>query len=473
MFRLNVNNNQTNEEKFLMPNNQSNQLVNIKDLEIISEISSNILSNLSLEQILQSSIDHIVARYNFLGGLLFLINKNYVYTKTIAGGNKAVENFINVIGKPISNLKISLDATTNNFVVNSVLTKQVYFSYELEDFTRGVLNKPLSYIAKNVTNTKSCICLPIIYQENVLGALYFCKSRHEDFSAEMPILNILSNHIGIAINNAKLYSRLEKSALNLRIKNAQLTQALSTVTDLRRQEKDMMDIVAHELRNPITAVYGVMQILKHLGVTEPTRPLSDYIKYIDVGYSSATKEIELIETLLAATKLESKEFVFELQEFDLVSLLNTSIKEISSLYKDKPIVSKFSTELTTLNVKADRIRVAEIIDNLITNAFKYTVKGHVHIKLAYFNEELILTIEDTGIGIDSKDIANLGKKFFRANARNKQGSRLISTNSTGLGLYIVYSLMKRLGGSISVTNNDKDGGSIFNLTFKKNAYFSW
>jgi len=106
------------------------------------------------------------------------------------------------------------------------------------------------------------------------------------------------------------------------------------------------------------------------------------------------------------------------------------------------------TDPNTPFVYADRTRVVEVLNNLISNAIKYTLKGGVTVSTKYDDNFVVVTIEDTGKGIPQDKIPSLGGKFFRID--NYLGSEIVRPGGTGLGLYITFGLVKLMGGQMSV-----------------------
>ena len=112
-------------------------------------------------------------------------------------------------------------------------------------------------------------------------------------------------------------------------------------------------------------------------------------------------------------------------------------------------------------VYADRIRVVEILNNLISNAIKYTHEGRVLISTEYDSNSVKICVADTGKGIPQEDISRLGGKFYRID--NYLGSEIVRPGGTGLGLYVTFGLIKLMGGEINV-DSELNRGSRFTIT---------
>lgn len=117
---------------------------------------------------------------------------------------------------------------------------------------------------------------------------------------------------------------------------------------------------------------------------------------------------------------------------------------------------------------ADKIRIQEVVDNLINNGVKYTQKGGITISISKDKESVEVTVSDTGVGMPKEAIKQLGKKFYRiaqhtSDKNGKNGATVVRPGGTGLGLYVTYGLVKAHGGTI-VAKSEIGKGSEF--TFK-------
>lgn len=436
------------------------QKVIYKDLTIVSDISYDVLSNLELDKLLNISIDRIVKKLNFLGGVLLLVDDNHLYAKTISGSG--VNKFIKLIGKPISHLKIALEERESNVILQSVKDQKVHFSYDLYDFTRGVLSESVTGIAAAVTQTKACIVVPIIFKGKSLGALFFSKSQAKNFDEELPVLTFTSQILGIAITNAKYYTDLQNASLELVQKNEELASILQALSELRRQERDMMDVLAHELKTPITSILLIFELIQK-NLNSESISVEQLKKYLKIGLESTKKEVSLLDILLSATKVESNKLLLNTEEFNLLESIQTLVNSYTETI-NKNIEIRFKKIGRNFRISADRIRVMEIVENLISNAVKYTYKGYIEIVLRENSKQIIFSIKDTGVGITTEGLKNLGKKFFRDKGIDPEGFE--RPGGTGLGLYVVYRLVDALGGTITAASAEGKG-TTFTVTLNK------
>jgi two-component system, OmpR family, sensor histidine kinase VicK len=262
----------------------------------------------------------------------------------------------------------------------------------------------------------------------------------------------LSESIGFTLySNSKQSVDSFKSVFNLlwneRILNEELKRA-------EKMQKEFINIAAHELRTPIQPILGLTQVLQH--------EIKDihHKDLIDVIIRNARRLQKLTEDMLDITKIESQLLKLKIERFsinDLVSNIiqdyrcqrekddnNTNVFEIYNQSKKDKIVS----------IQADKERITQVIFNLLSNAFKFTKKGNISIKIEVQQKgegnQVIVSVKDTGEGISPEILPRLFTKFATK-----------SEKGTGLGLYISKSIVEAHGGRIWAENNADGRGATF------------
>lgn len=305
------------------------------------------------------------------------------------------------------------------------------------------------------------------------------KGNNSALSVEdMDFLEDIIANASVAIGRSILYEEVNKFNETLKDKVAAQTRDLKEKVELlneaRRKEHDMIDIMGHELRTPITIIKNYYELLNPLLANtafykSTERTSVKYKEYLKVIGKSIDREIKLINTLLSATKLDDGQLVLNKEAVDIVSVIEDGILGQSKNAKEKGIYLKFekpSDYKDYPKIYADKIRIHEIIDNLLNNAVKYTEKGGVLITLKNEAKYAKINIIDTGIGIHENDIKNLGKKFYRSKqyiAEGKDTTPLVRPGGTGLGLFVTFGLVKAHGGDIRVESK-LGKGSTFSLS---------
>lgn len=239
----------------------------------------------------------------------------------------------------------------------------------------------------------------------------------------------------------------------------QLAQSFQKMTDELREADDMrkqfISNVSHDFQTPLLNIKGYTDLLKNDTITEDIK--NNYLHIIDLEVerlSSLTKQ------LLLLTSLDQLSTIVNKRSFSLTNLLKDTIYTYQWLLHEKNISLSFDADDIIFN--GDKALLENVFDNLLSNAIKYTDDfGLIHISLGETEREIILKIEDSGVGIDEYHIPHLFDRFYRVDeSRNEQ------TEGTGLGLSIVQQVIHLHNGQVSVTS-DIDIGSTFSVILPK------
>lgn len=343
-----------------------------------------------------------------------------------------------------------------------------------EKDTKNRLDRIVSCMDKE----KISVILPLNRKVQLNGILIIGRKKDYDpFSVEdMRFLEDIISNASVAMGRAILYKEVQGFNDVLKTKVAEQTKDLkikvNQLNESRRREHDMVDIMGHELRTPMTVIRNYYELM--IKLFEKSKIKSDttskkYDGYMDVIGDNIEREISLINALLSATKLDDGHMELNKESIDIVNSIDDGILGHEKEAKEKGLYIKFQKPkdiLTFPQVFADKIRVHEIIDNLISNAIKYTNEGGVEINLENNKEHVRIDITDTGMGISEKDLKNIGKKFYRSNQYSTgegKGLPLVRPGGTGLGLFVTFGLIKAHGGRIDIKS--KFGkGSTFSFT---------
>lgn len=309
-------------------------------------------------------------------------------------------------------------------------------------------------------------------KEIKLNGMILLGNKNPDISytiEEIQFLESLVMNASVAFGRAILYREVESFSETLQSKvDAQTKELQIKVEELqeaRKKENDMIDIMGHELRTPATIVKLNAQLLEKFTGDIQSDPEA-YKRYVDRIKMAVENEIKLINTLLSSAKLEGDKIVIDPEEVDIKSEVDMAIhgNERDAMEKDLPIINNM--QLDTPHVYADRARVVEILNNLISNAVKYTERGSVTVEDRFDDNWVEVSIIDTGYGISPEELPKLGQKFFRAgnhiNSSIEVGEKLeiVRPGGTGLGLFVTFNLIRKMGGDIRVESEIGKGSKF-------------
>lgn len=438
-----------------------------RDLQSTFNLVSNISKTLDPQQIAQVAVDSLPQESDMIGAVLsrYIPQEQKLVVNTVS--RNTFSDAVRAVVGDFQNyaLMVNDEATQRNISVQALKTKSIAFSDDIADFIFPSLPEQLLAPVKKLLPVKSIVAFPILFGNDVIGTIsYFLRSS--SYSAlderKRKLLETFTLQISAALQNALLYQQS-------RDHQVQLEHAISALEEVRRKERDMVDIMGHELRTPITTVRNALYLMDKQRVALGDLPPEVESKYIGMALDSTRREITLIETLLSATKVDSRGFDLNLTKVNLLEVVEATFVALKATADQKGLQLILTNKMgdRVPEVYCDRVRIGEISDNLIGNAIKYTPKGSVEVILELEADFIWLRVKDTGIGISPEDIQHLGKKFFRAKqyVKSENGSdepklQIARAGGTGLGLYVSINLTELMDGKFDIQST-LGQGSVF------------
>ncbi len=241
-------------------------------------------------------------------------------------------------------------------------------------------------------------------------------------------------------------------------KNVELSVAQQTALDASKAKSQFLANMSHEIRTPLNGILGFIQLLEksQMGATEK--------EYVHIIQNSGETLLEIINDILDFSKAESGNLKVYNAPLNLQYLLDDVIKILTpSAHEKDIIISYIIYEDVTPHIISDAQKIRHILTNIISNAIKFTKEGAVEIRISLDDEDsssekLLISIRDSGIGIEEKDQELIFKPFQQADA-----SKARSVGGTGLGLPISKHFAEMLNGTINI-ESEYGKGSTFNIT---------
>ncbi len=221
-----------------------------------------------------------------------------------------------------------------------------------------------------------------------------------------------------------------------------------------RMKLDFVSMAAHDLRTPLTSIKSYLYIYMK---ENKDKLVDDQKMFLDRISLSAQTLTGLVENILSAAKLERGVLTISTEPADWVAIARQIVGELNERAKDKKIELRFEEPTVPLaQVKIDRLRVSEVLMNLVNNAINYTDSGgSIRVYFEQKDNELITHVADTGQGIPNESISKLFTKFFRVSGKLEKGAK-----GTGLGLYICKSIVELHHGRIWVESIERQGSTF-------------
>ncbi len=357
---------------------------------------------------------------------------------------------------------IEQDAPLSKHILHYIIhTKQAIV---LDDASQEKQFSHDVYITLN--QPKSLLCLPLLHHGLLNGILYlennltigaFTKKRLE-------ILNLLSSQLGISIQNALFYAKLEEKVAErtdeLKQQTLALEQANVSLVQLNQEKNEFLGIAAHDLKNPLQAIQGSAALIEMALDAEQFESKAEVIEFANMINVSAERMFDLIMNLLNVNAIEAGQMEVNLKLIDILPILQVVVRE----YQKKALSKNITVHFEPMRdqkymVYADNRTLQQILDNLISNAVKYSpFNARVDIRILKQETDIKIEIQDQGKGLSPEDQAKLFGKFVRLSTKPTGGE-----HSTGLGLFIVKKMVDALHGKVWC-ESELNKGSTFILT---------
>ncbi len=252
-----------------------------------------------------------------------------------------------------------------------------------------------------------------------------------------------TDEIGILAGSLNDLSEKLSSALSeLQSANKQLQADIDKERELERQRIDFFSAASHELKTPITIIKGQLQ-----GMLYQVGRYKDREAYLAESLTVTDTLEKMVQELLTISRLDTPGYICKKSEFDLSNLINERLSAHEDLFMQRELTAEKSIS-PEVSVLGDMRLLQKVLDNLLENAAAYSPAGNrIFVKVWKNDNKVNLTIENTGVHIPDADIPKLFEAFYRVDqSRNRQ------TGGTGLGLYIVKTILDLHGTKIKIEN---------------------
>jgi two-component system phosphate regulon sensor histidine kinase PhoR len=229
---------------------------------------------------------------------------------------------------------------------------------------------------------------------------------------------------------------------------------ISEIRRLERARRDFVANVSHEFRTPLAVIQGFAETLLD-GALEDVKNSRRFSKII---FEQSQRLSRLTDDLLKLAQIEGGQFSAELRQADAGPILESCVESARGLIRSgqKKLTLELEYPPSLPPLRADVRSIEEILQNLLGNAIRYTpVGGRIHVKAAVMDDEIVLSVADTGIGISGEDQTRIFERFYRADAARSRES-----GGTGLGLSIVKHLVEFHGGRVEVESEIGRGATF-------------
>ncbi|MEO9871770.1 AAA family ATPase [Ekhidna sp.] len=320
---------------------------------------------------------------------------------------------------------------------------------------------------------KSVLCLPMLNKGNPEGILYLENNLQESVFTENRVrfLELLSGQIAVSMENAYLYENLENRIEERTSELKTSLEDLKSTQEELRKEHDKLDvanktktkffsIISHDLRGPIANLMGLNELIKyHLIETYDVKDDKQLDKISGYVKDSTDQVVSLLDNLLSWASKEEGVMPFNPALLNVKACLDENISLMMPQAQSKSIALQVQCD-ESIEAYLDKNSFMTILRNLSSNAIKFTTEnGSVNFSAEVERKELVLTVSDTGVGIEKDEMAKI---FELRDDKVRPGTK--GEKGTGLGLNLVYDFVKVNEGNITV-ESEVGKGTVFKMNF--------
>jgi signal transduction histidine kinase/DNA-binding NarL/FixJ family response regulator len=404
----------------------------VTELKVLNEIAIDAGKTENVEQTLELILNKTLSFINAENGVIFLVSEH----------NEILETYI----KLAKNSRLNKKPRIGEHITGWVLSKKIPLI--IKDLSKDERFKTTEEERKII---KSLICSPIWFEGKIIGILQMINKkigtgRESSFTEDdLSLLSIISAHAGQLIENSKLQQLNFK-----RIKETERAR-LETIKlqELDRLKANFFTNLSHEFRTPLTLILGPAEKIS-------SQTSSNVIKDSEVIKRNSQRLLQLVNQLLDLSRLEAGKMKLEVSEQNIIQLLKGSFLSFASLAERKKITFKLNTTEENLDVYIDEDKVEKVINNLLSNAFKFTQEGGIiELKVSKDEEYVNISIQDTGVGIPKEKISKIFDRFYQVDGTHKR-----EYEGTGIGLALSKELIELHKGKIGVESVEGKGTTI-------------
>ena len=288
--------------------------------------------------------------------------------------------------------------------------------------------------------------LPLLVGGRTVGSLVFGRFGGPSYPSEhIRLAEFVAWHVGQLLENRRLSRRVA---------------TLEAQRELARMQDEFISTISHELRTPLGFIKGYVTTLMREDAEWDPEKRAEFLQIID---DEADRLTELIDNLLDSSRLETGILSMTIEPTKIAPVVRDSINRIQGVHQEMKITSELNPDLPIVAI--DSTRIAQVLNNMLSNANKYAPSSDVVIRCQPQENMILVEVKDNGPGIPPEHLAHLFERFYRVPSNS-------TARGTGLGLYICRKIIEAHGGEIGVMS-ELGVGTRFYFTIPAADPSSW
>jgi signal transduction histidine kinase len=407
-----------------------------RQLSVLNTIGAALSQSLNLEMVLQEAIAKMIEKLNFDASWVYILNPSEEVLRL-----KAYKGLDEEVARSMDRRPLSAGISGKIFESRERLV--------FEEVQKNTVYKQLS--SRNRVSSLGFVSaagFPIGVKDKVIGVLHLAtKSRHQFAPDELQLIESIAQEIGVAAENARLFEQVNQ-------KTAELAQMNRELEEANRAKSEFISAMSHELRTPLNVIMGNAELTGNgfFGDITPEQKKS----MTQIQHHSQFL-LKLVNDVLALSRLDAKKMSMELATVDIDEVIAHVQSQADQLNRLNRLQVFWDIEQDLPTIVTDVTKLEEILQNLIGNAFKFTPRGRIEVRVRNIQElnRIEFSIADTGIGIEEHDM----DRIFRAFEQIRE-AHTGDFNGVGLGLNIVKKYLDLMHGDIRVESQPGEGSTF-------------
>jgi signal transduction histidine kinase len=318
--------------------------------------------------------------------------------------------------------------------------------------------------SKEVLKTEGInLVAPLVTKDENIGYLVIGSKKSGDIYSQKDtgLLNIATNELAVALQNAQRFEEIQAFNITLQEKITDATRELKRsnkkLIALDEAKDEFISMASHQLRTPLTSVKGYISMMleEDLGKVNAAQE-----KALKEAFGSSQRMVYLIADFLNVSRIKTGKFMIEPKEVDLPEIVREELTQLREMASSRELTLEYDQPEVFPRVKLDDNKIRQVMMNMVDNAIYYTpTGGTIVIQLYSTGSEIYFKVVDSGIGVPKAEQHKLFTKFYRAgNARKAR------PDGTGLGLFMAQKIVAEQGGAI-IFESEEGKGSTFGFRF--------
>src|SRR6266850_4659536 len=408
----------------------------LQQLSVLNTIGTAVSQSLDLEVILKQAIEKMIETLNFDAGWIYILDPSEAELRLHAHQGLSEE-----VARSMNRRNVSTGVSGTIF--------QTGEAFVFEDFQSDIQYNRISTQHRVLSRGfASAAGFPIKANDKVIGVLHLANKAIRHFAPdELQLIESIAQEIGVAAANARLFAQVNQ-------KTAELGQMNQELQEANRAKSEFISAMSHELRTPLNVIMGNAELTGDgfFGDINPEQKRS----MTQIRHHSQFL-LRMVNDVLALSRLDAKKMSMELATVDINEVVAHAQSQIEQLNRQNRLQICWDVEPELPTIVTDATKLEEILQNLIGNAFKFTPRGQIRLRVRNLHDlaRVEFTIADTGIGIEAQDM----DRIFSAFEQIKE-AHTGDFNGVGLGLNIVKKYLELMNGDIRVESHPGEGSTF-------------